>query len=99
VHRSLRRDVIGVAAMASNERIVFLAKYALTDAEFDGSHRISVSSIDFRAYCSGFWASANGLRGLILANLMLMANLQERTRDAKLSGVTGIQTDALFEQI
>ena len=44
VHRGVRRVVIGVAALAANERIVFLAKDALTDAEFDGSsHRISVS--------------------------------------------------------
>jgi hypothetical protein len=42
VQRRLRRVVIGVAALAANERIVFLAKDALTDAEFDGSHRISV---------------------------------------------------------
>jgi hypothetical protein len=33
--------VIGVAALAANQRIVFLAKHALTDAKFDGSHRIS----------------------------------------------------------
>src|SRR5258708_9959876 len=41
VHRSLRRVVIGVAALAANQRIVFLAKDALTNAKFDGSHRIS----------------------------------------------------------
>jgi hypothetical protein len=33
--------VIGVAAATANERIVFLAKDALTDAKFEGSHRIS----------------------------------------------------------
>jgi hypothetical protein len=43
VHRRRGRVVIGVAAPAANQRIVFLAKHALTDAEFDGSHRISVS--------------------------------------------------------
>src|SRR3954451_22759857 len=41
VHRRLRCVVIGVAALAANERIVFLAKDALTHAEFDGSHHIS----------------------------------------------------------
>ena len=41
VHCSLRRVVIGVAALAANQRIVFLAKDALTNAKFDGSHRIS----------------------------------------------------------
>ena len=41
VHRRLRRVVVGVAALAANERIVFLAQDALTDAKFDGSHRIS----------------------------------------------------------
>jgi hypothetical protein len=35
--------IVGVAALAANQRIVFLAKDALTDAELDGSHRISVS--------------------------------------------------------
>jgi hypothetical protein len=35
--------VVGVATLAANERIVFLAQDALTDAKFDGSHRISVS--------------------------------------------------------
>jgi hypothetical protein len=43
VHRRRRRVVIGVAALTANERIVFLAKDALTDAKFDGSHRISGS--------------------------------------------------------
>jgi len=47
VHRSLRRVVVGVAAPTSNERIVFLAKDALTDAKFDGSHRIPVPRFDF----------------------------------------------------
>jgi hypothetical protein len=37
----LRRVVVGVTALAANERIVFLAKHALTDAKFDGSHFIS----------------------------------------------------------
>jgi hypothetical protein len=41
VHRRLRRMIIGVAAATSNERIVFLAQDALTDAKFDGSHCIS----------------------------------------------------------
>jgi hypothetical protein len=61
--------VVGVAAPTSNERIVFLAKDALTDAKFDGSHRISVSQVlifwvsrcDFWPYCSGSQGSANGL--------------------------------------
>jgi hypothetical protein len=36
--------VIGVTALAANERIVFFAKDALTDAEFDrSSHHFSVS--------------------------------------------------------
>ena len=37
----LRRDVVGVAALAADQRIVFLAAHALTDAEFDGSRAIS----------------------------------------------------------
>ena len=42
VHRRLWRMVVGVAALAANQRVVFLAENALTDAEFDGScHRIS----------------------------------------------------------
>jgi hypothetical protein len=42
VHRRLWRVVIGVAALAANQRIVFFAADALTDAELDGSrHRIS----------------------------------------------------------
>ena len=42
VHRRLWRMVVGIAALAANERVVFLAENALTDAEFDGScHRIS----------------------------------------------------------
>jgi hypothetical protein len=41
VHRGLRGVVIGVAAATSDQRIVFLAQDALTDAKFDGSHRIS----------------------------------------------------------
>jgi hypothetical protein len=41
MHCCLRRVVVGVAALAANQRIVFLAKHALTDAKFDGSHRIS----------------------------------------------------------
>ena len=41
MHRRLRRVVVGVAAFAANERIVFLAQHALADAKLDGSHRIS----------------------------------------------------------
>src|SRR6185295_9988634 len=44
VHRRLWRMVVGIAAPAANQRVVFLAENALTDAEFDGScHRISNS--------------------------------------------------------
>ena len=60
MHRSLRRVVIGIAALAANERIVFLAQDALTDAELDGSHHVSDCSSDFAAYCSGSRGSANG---------------------------------------
>ena len=47
--------IIGVAALAANERIVFLAKDALTDAEFDGSAIVSPVAvvIDLPPYCSG----------------------------------------------
>jgi hypothetical protein len=38
--------VVGVAALAANQGIVLLAKHALTDAEFDGSHHISDCSLD-----------------------------------------------------
>ena len=42
VQRRLWRMVVGIAALAANQRVVFLAENALTDAEFDGScHRIS----------------------------------------------------------
>src|SRR4051812_41143136 len=42
MHRGGRRVVVGVAALAANQRVVFLAPHALTDAELDGSsHRIS----------------------------------------------------------
>ena len=40
VQRRLRRDVVGVAALAADERVVLLAKDALTDAEFDGSSHL-----------------------------------------------------------
>ena len=41
VQRRLRRVVVGIAALAANQRIVFFAEDALTDAEFDGSHHVS----------------------------------------------------------
>ena len=42
MHRGLRRVIVGVAALAANQRVVLLAKDALTDAELDGSsHLIS----------------------------------------------------------
>ena len=53
-----RRVVVGVAALAADQCVVFLAQHALTDAEFDGSHLIS-DSRDFAPYCSGSRASAN----------------------------------------
>ena len=63
MHRSLRRVIIGVAALAANERVIFLAKDALTDAELDGSsHRISSLQIISVLYCSGSPASANRFR-------------------------------------
>ena len=47
MHRRLRREVVGIAALAADQRIVLLAQYALTDAEFDGSsHLVSVSRSD-----------------------------------------------------
>ena len=46
VHRGLRRVIVGIAALAANQRVVFLAKHALTDAELDGSsHLISGSRL------------------------------------------------------
>ena len=47
VQRRLRRDVVGIAALAADERVVLLAKHALTDAEFDGSSHL-VSDFPFR---------------------------------------------------
>ena len=45
VQRCLRPDVVSVAALAADERIVLLAKDALTDTEFNGSrHLISTLS-------------------------------------------------------
>ncbi len=43
MQRGLRRVVVGIAALAANQRVIFLAKHALTDAEFDGSHYVSIS--------------------------------------------------------
>ncbi len=61
VHRGLRRVVIGVAALAANQRIVFLAEDALTDAEFDGSHLISDCLVAIlRHIAADREASANG---------------------------------------
>ena len=40
MHRRLRREVIGIAALAANERVVFLAQHALPDAEFNGSSHL-----------------------------------------------------------
>ncbi len=60
VHRRLRRDVVGIAALAADERVILLAKHALTDAEFYGSsHFVSVSRSNFCSYCSGLHGSAN----------------------------------------
>ena len=63
MQRRLRRVVIGVAAVAANQRIVFLAKNALTDAEFDGSHRISDLPVVIRRIILQriAMASANGV--------------------------------------
>ena len=45
MQRGRRREVVGVATLAADERVVFLAQNALTDAEFDGSsHPISTLS-------------------------------------------------------
>ena len=42
MQRRRRSEIVGVAALAANQRVVLLAKHALTDAEFDGSHPISI---------------------------------------------------------
>ena len=41
MQRTGRRMVVGIAALAANKRVVFLAPDALADAEFHGSHMIS----------------------------------------------------------
>src|SRR5262245_11393688 len=47
VQRRLRSDVVGIAALAADERIVFLAADALANAELDGSsHLFSDCSAD-----------------------------------------------------
>ncbi len=43
MQRLRRRDIVGVAALAANEGVVFLAEHALTDTKLDGSHSVSVS--------------------------------------------------------
>jgi hypothetical protein len=45
MQRRLWREIVGIVALAANERIVFLAQDTLTDAKFDGSHRISNSRL------------------------------------------------------
>src|SRR5215831_4271356 len=57
----LDRMVISESALATDERVIFLAKNALTDAKFDGScHRISDFPVRFpKPYCSGSRGSAN----------------------------------------
>jgi hypothetical protein len=37
-----RRKIVGIAATAADERIVFLAKHALAYAKFDGSHPVTI---------------------------------------------------------
>ena len=55
MHRGLRRVIVGVAALAANQRVVFLAKHALTDAELDGSsHRISGCNMKGRCILQRF---------------------------------------------
>ena len=45
MQRSRRREIVGIATLAANKRVVFLSQDALTDAEFHGSsHRISTLS-------------------------------------------------------
>ena len=63
VQRRLRRDVVGVAALAADECVVLLAKDALTDAEFDGSsHLVSdYLTVLMPPYCSGSGGRANRL--------------------------------------
>src|SRR2546421_33885 len=46
MQRGLRRVIVGVAATAADQCVVFLAKDALTDAEFDGSSHL-VSNCSF----------------------------------------------------
>ena len=40
MHRRLWRDVIGIAALAADERVVFLAQHALPDTELNGSSHL-----------------------------------------------------------
>src|SRR5262249_6192561 len=48
MQRRLRRDVVGVAALAADQRVVFLAADALPDAELDwSSHLVSDCRSDF----------------------------------------------------
>ena len=62
MQRSRRRVVVGIATLAANKLVVFLAQHALTDAEFNGStHRLSNCSRDWRTYCSGSRGGAKGL--------------------------------------
>jgi hypothetical protein len=46
-----RREIIGVTALAANERVVLFTKHALADTKFDGSHPVSASI--FNAYWPG----------------------------------------------
>src|SRR6185437_10315860 len=62
MHRSRWRMVIGVAALAADERVVFLAQDTLTDAKLDrSSHHLSTCNYDLSSYCSGTRRRAKGL--------------------------------------
>ncbi len=64
VQRGLRREVVGIAALAANERVVLFAQDALTDAEFDGSrHPISTSCLQFAAILQRIARRRKGFSG------------------------------------
>src|SRR5258706_12079764 len=93
VHCGLWRDVVGVAAVAANERIVFLAANALTDAEFDGSsHLVS----DCSSGCGGILQRFGGGRKPLPSGIPGAVAVLPAARQRKSPGATGFagKTDA-----
>src|SRR4029079_7070289 len=83
VHGRLGRKVVGVAPLATDERVILLAQHALTDAEFDGSSHpyLRFPDADFPSYCSGLRRSANALCALSALDQELQPPCPEQADD------------------